>query len=107
MELPEDGMQWAVRATKSGSLQIQRIPIPEPVSGEVLIKCMAAPLNPSDIYMMKGYYDENECFKITYPNVPGVEGAGLVVKSGGGWMGWRSIGKRCCFVRRVHNTNEF
>lgn len=74
--------------------------MPEPRSGEILVKVMAAPLNPSDMYMLKGFYDEGECFKITYPIVPGWEGSGVVVKSGGGFMGWKLLGKRISFVRK-------
>lgn len=63
---------------------------------------MAAPLNPSDMYMLKGMYDENGgVFKINYPTVPGWEGSGIVVKSGGGWSAWRAMGRRVAFVRKM------
>lgn len=61
---------------------------------------MAAPLNPSDMYMLKGHYDEGECFKIFYPIVPGWECSGIVVKSGGGLMAWKVMGKRVASGRK-------
>lgn len=74
--------------------------MPEPQSGEILVKVMAAPLNPSDMYMLKGFYDKAEAFDIRYPIVPGWEGAGIVVKSGGGFMAWKMMGKRVAFGRK-------
>ena len=69
--------------------------IPKPGPGEVLIKVEAAPLNPSDIYMMEGKFEG----EVNYPMVPGSEGAGTVVASGGGYMGWKLMGKRVGFTR--------
>ena len=62
---------------------------------------MAAPINPSDLYCMKGMYDDFDLFKTTYPGAPGWEGAGLVIKSGGGMMGWMNTGKRVAFIRAL------
>ena len=67
---------------------------------------MAAPLNPSDLYYMKGKYDDFDVFKTHYPNVPGWEGSGLVVQSGGGFMGWRASGKRVAFSRKLHGNEK-
>tara|TARA_B110000305_G_C18916861_1_gene393276 strand:+ start:114 stop:560 length:447 start_codon:yes stop_codon:yes gene_type:complete len=87
--------------TGKGKLQLKKVPVPVPQAGEVLIKVMCAPVNPSDLYCMKGMYDEFDLFKIPYPNVPGWEGSGIVVRSGGGFMGWKALGKRVAFVRKV------
>lgn len=62
---------------------------------------MAAPINPSDLFFMKGFYDDKELFKISYPSSPGWEGAGIVVKSGGGFFANRTLGKRVAFTRLV------
>lgn len=80
---------------------MKKIPVPKPQWNEVLIKVMAAPINPSDIAFMKGFYDEYQLFKIPYPNSPGWEGAGIVVQSGGGPMSWWAMGSRVAFVRKV------
>mmetsp|Transcript_7712 Transcript_7712/g.685 ORF Transcript_7712/g.685 Transcript_7712/m.685 type:complete len:106 (+) Transcript_7712:143-460(+) len=50
----------------------------------------ASPINPSDIAFMKGVYGT----KKPIPSIPGFEGSGTVVKSGGGMMGWYVEGKR-------------
>jgi NADPH:quinone reductase-like Zn-dependent oxidoreductase len=72
-----------------------------------LIKVFACPINPSDLFFMKGEYDQFDLFKIHYPSSPGWEGSGIVVKNGGGVMGWRAMGKRVAFTRAVHGKNEF
>lgn len=50
---------------------------------------------------MKGLYDEARVFDIIYPTVPGWGGAGTIVASGGGFMGWMRQGKRVAFGRIV------
>jgi NADPH2:quinone reductase len=46
---------------------VQELPIPRPASGEVLIKVMAAPINPSDlIFLHQGAYEHKKA-----PCVPG------------------------------------
>jgi len=62
-----------------------------------LIKVEAAPLNPSDLYFMQGMYDD--IVKVQYPLVPGWEGAGTVVQTGGGFMAWLVKGKRVAFTK--------
>lgn len=68
---------------------------------------MCAPINPSDLYCMKGHYDDFDIIKILYPSVPGVEGSGIVVRSGGGFLGWKVLGKRVAFVRKTVEGNVF
>lgn len=57
---------------------VKEIPIPEPKSGQVLIKVDSAPINPSDIAFLHGSYSSNKKF----PTVPGFEGSGTVIQSG-------------------------
>ena len=76
-----------------------------------MVKCLAAPINPSDLGMMKGYYSEHKLYKINYPTTAGWEGAGIVVQSGGGicggaLLGWRVMGLRVAFIRSVLNDEE-
>lgn len=52
----------------------------EPGPGQVLIEVDSAPLNPSDIYFMRGMWG----IKHEYPFTPGWEGAGTVVGLGPG-----------------------
>ena len=55
---------------------------------------------------MRQKSDEYDLHNMNYPNVPGQEGAGLVVASGGGFKGWRYIGKRVCFTRCATNDGK-
>ena len=69
--------------------------IPKPGPGQVLIKVEAAVINPSDLYMMQGNYSGT----FEYPVVPGSEGSGTVIQSGGGIAAWMIMGKRVGFTR--------
>lgn len=75
-------------------LSVQEVPIPTPAHGEVLVKVMAAPINPSDlIFLHQGTYEHKKA-----PCIPGFEGSGVVIASGGGLMGWGLINKRVAFT---------
>jgi NADPH2:quinone reductase len=65
-------------------------PVPQPGRGQVLIRIEAAPCNPSDLLYLQGLYG----VKKTLPSVPGWEGAGTVVRSGGGVLGRMLLGRR-------------
>ena len=79
----------------ASKISVQNIPIPKPLDGQVLIKVMAAPINPSDIYFIKlGAYSEEK----KAPCVAGFEGSGVVVENGGGLMGWGLVGKKVAFT---------
>jgi NADPH:quinone reductase-like Zn-dependent oxidoreductase len=71
-------------------LKLVERPVPLPRRGQVLVRIEAAPCNPSDLLLLQGKYGVLK----TLPTVPGWEGAGTVVTSGGGWLaGWLQ-GKR-------------
>jgi len=73
----------AVRQHRPGEAPaIDSVPVPRPEKGEVLIKMHAAPVNPSDLSLLRGGYLERN-----YPFTPGLEGSGMVVESGGGAIG--------------------
>jgi len=67
--------------------------IPVPGKGEVLIKVECAPIVPSETYFLSGKYTGN----YAYPIVPGSEGSGTVIASGGGFFAWSLQGKRVAF----------
>jgi len=74
---------------------VKDIPIPKPESGQVLIKVMAAPINPSDVvFMENGQYSDTK----KTPCTLGFEGSGLVVQNGGGLIGWGITGKKVAFT---------
>lgn len=75
---------------KQGDYVIDDIPIPTPARGEVLVKVMAAGLNPVD-YGIKAYglIVEN------YPAVLGCEYAGIVEEVGEGVIDFK-VGDHVC-----------
>jgi NADPH2:quinone reductase len=68
-------------------------PVPRPNRGQVLVRVEAAPCNPSDLLLLTGQYGVRK----TLPSVPGWEGAGTVVQSGGGLLGRWLVGRRVAF----------
>ena len=93
MEESKDTM-WAVVMDAPGpeNVTVRRVPIPQPKSGQLLVRIEAAPINPSDLGMMTSE-------ELEYPFVPGNEGAGVVVRSGGGLLARGFVGKRVAFTR--------
>jgi NADPH:quinone reductase-like Zn-dependent oxidoreductase len=72
------------------SLALVERPVSEPGRGQVLVHIAAAPINPSDVMFMRGLYG----FKKPLPAVPGFEGSGTVVASGGGLIARLLEGRR-------------
>jgi NADPH:quinone reductase-like Zn-dependent oxidoreductase len=72
------------------SLALVERPLPRLRHGEVLVRIAAAPVNPSDVMFLAGLYMRKDL-----PVVPGFEGSGHVVASGGG------LGARALVGRRV------
>lgn len=78
------------------SLRVVEQPVPVPRRGQVLVKIEAAPCNPSDLLLLQGKYGVSK----RLPTVPGWEGAGQVVASGGGWLaGWLKNKRVACGVQ--------
>lgn len=71
-------------------LRVAERPVPAPGRGQVLVKIEAAPCNPSDLVFLQAKYGSLK----TLPSVPGWEGAGRVVASGGGWLARWLEGRR-------------
>jgi NADPH:quinone reductase-like Zn-dependent oxidoreductase len=72
--------QWAIQVHGNGTWTVERIKVPVPASGQVLVKMECAPINPSDTYFMAGMYGLlNDSSKMKFPLAPGWEGAGTVV----------------------------
>ena len=81
-------------------LRVQDRAVPTPKAGQVLVRIEAAPCNPSDLLFLQGKYGVLK----NPPAVPGWEGAGTVVASGGGWLAWWLKGKRvACAVQGDHD----
>jgi NADPH:quinone reductase-like Zn-dependent oxidoreductase len=81
-------MQAVVLTETGAQPTIATIPVPQPGTGEVLVKMHASPINPSDLAFLAGGYG----IKKHFPVVPGFEGSGIVVAAGKGilpkiWLG--------------------
>ena len=71
-------------------IQVKQVEIPKPTKGQVLVKMVAAPVNPSDYGKWVGAIQDKE----QVDSQPmGLEGSGIVVASGGGMLANRLVGK--------------
>lgn len=70
-------------------------PLPRP--GEVLVRMLASPVNPSDLMYVRGNYTVQPVF----PAAPGFEGVGIVEASGGGLRGRLFTGRRVVVLNRA------
>lgn len=77
-------------------LEIQDVPEPEPGPGQVLVKMIASPINPSDMMYIRGVYGQ----KPDLPATPGFEGVGVVEAAGGGLLAKSLVGKRVVVLNR-------
>jgi NADPH:quinone reductase-like Zn-dependent oxidoreductase len=68
-------------------LKVERLAVPEPGSGEVRVRMLASPVNPSDLMMTRGTYTK-------LPAGVGFEGVGVVEAAGGGILGKLLVGRR-------------
>src|SRR3990172_4471547 len=77
-------------------LKLMERAVPPLRRGQVLVRIEAAPCNPSDLLLLQGKYGTLK----TLPTVPGWEGAGTVVASGGGLLaGWLKGKRVACALR--------
>jgi NADPH:quinone reductase-like Zn-dependent oxidoreductase len=79
-------------------LQVRDVPAPaEPGPGEVRVRMLASPVNPSDIHYIRGEYGKQPAL----PATPGFEGVGVVEAIGSGLLARRVRGKRVCVLNRA------
>jgi NADPH:quinone reductase len=72
-------------------LQVRDVPAPrDPGPGEVRVRMLASPINPSDILYIRGVYAKPP----SMPATPGFEGVGIVEAIGSGLLARRVRGKR-------------
>jgi NADPH:quinone reductase-like Zn-dependent oxidoreductase len=85
-------------------LQVREVPRPEPRRGEVLVRMIASPINPSDLMYIEGRYTLSP----QLPATPGFEGVGVVEATGGGIIGWLRKGRRVAVIPdRLGNWAEY
>lgn len=77
-------------------LRVRDIPMPEPGPGEVRVRMIASPVNPSDLLVVRGRYGVLP----KLPATPGFEGVGVVEKLGPGLnlLGRLVRGKRVAVI---------
>lgn len=61
-------------------LQVREVPMPEPARGQVRIRMVETPINPSDLMTVRGIYGRLP----SLPATPGFEGVGVIDRVGGG-----------------------
>ncbi len=80
------------------------VPAPQPRRGEVMVRMLASPVNPSDLMYIAGKYGLTP----SLPATPGFEGVGIVEASGGGLLGWLRQGQRVAVLNdRYGNWAEY
>lgn len=75
-------------------LELHPMPMPVPGKGEVLVRLLAAPVNPADLNTIEGTYG----IKLELPATPGVEGCGEVLESHSAVV---QPGDRVIFLKRA------
>jgi NADPH:quinone reductase-like Zn-dependent oxidoreductase len=110
-------------------LTLSESDVPEPKPGEVLVRMLMSPVNPSDFNMMRGAYNDAMAKlpwnrgktgdamavdpagtrpAISLPHVPGGDGVGIVVAAGGGFLAKRLVGRRVVVIPgKLGNWREF
>ena len=78
----------------AAGLRVEDVAKPQPGPGEVLVRVVASPINPSDLAFLEGNYSPRP----PVPTRAGLEGSGMVTEVGPGAMGRYLSGKRVAFV---------
>lgn len=81
-------------------LAVRDVPVPEPASGQVRVRMLLSPVNPSDLLYIRGNYTVTARLPVT----PGFEGVGVVEASGGGLLGRFLTGRRVCVLNDVRGN---
>ena len=81
-------------------LKVKDGPLPTPGSGEVRVRMLAAPINPSDLMFIQGIYGRRP----ELPATPGFEGVGIVEEAGPGLLGRMRVGKRVAVLHGLGGT---
>jgi len=102
--LPKKMKRLVVLETAEGSsfadlkhykVAVEEVDVPTPEPGQVLVKMVAAAVNPSDeVDLCQASREAGNPKEIKLPKVFGREGCGVVVASGGGVMASMMVGKK-------------
>jgi NADPH:quinone reductase-like Zn-dependent oxidoreductase len=104
-EIPKTMRRWVLVKVNSdlakAELLLESVPTPTPKSGEVLIKVVSSPVNPSDY----GIWCRDR--PVSDPEPIGNEGSGIVVSSGGGVYANSCVGCNVGFTANVKGSNSY
>lgn len=78
----------------SDVLRVREVPEPHPGPGEVRVRMIMSPVNPSDLLVVRGRYGVLP----TLPATPGFEGVGVVDEAGPGLLGRLVKGRRVVVI---------
>jgi NADPH:quinone reductase-like Zn-dependent oxidoreductase len=81
-------------------LQLRDVEPPQPQPGELRVRMLLSPVNPSDLMTIRGVYGKQP----KLPCVPGYEGVGIVEASGGGVLGNFLVGKRVALLNGINGN---
>lgn len=88
------------------TISVEEVSVPVPRSGQVLVKVIAAPVNPSD-YGEWSNMDNVDPSKEYQPRPIGKEGSGIVVASGGGIYANSIVGYKVGFITNVKGQGSY
>lgn len=83
-------------------LMLERVPVPKPKKGEVLVKVAYAGINRAEVFQRNKHYPLPEAI----PRVPGIEFSGEIVKLGSETRGWK-IGQKVCGIIKEGGYAEY
>jgi len=78
-------------------LQVRELQTPEPGPGQVRVRMLTSPINPSDLLYIRGEYGKQP----QLPTSPGFEGAGIVEAAGKGLLGRLRLGRRVAVLNGI------
>jgi NADPH:quinone reductase-like Zn-dependent oxidoreductase len=78
-------------------LRAADLPDPAPGPGQVRVRMLASPVNPSDLMTVRGVYGQRP----KLPATPGYEGVGVVESAGPGLLGRLLVGRRVAVLNRA------
>lgn len=95
-------IRFAAFGEPADVLQVEELPTPAPGPGQVLVRLSARPINPSDLFQIRGMYGTLP----RLPATPGMEGAGLVAELGPGVTELR-IGQQVAPIGPIGTWQEY
>lgn len=97
MEIDMKCLEQQITGEPTDVLRCVERPRPTPGPGQVLVRMLASPVNPSDLMFIRGVYGTQP----QLPQIPGFEGVGVVEASGGGLRGRFFVGKRVAVLNKA------